>query len=273
MTELSADRVELSQFLERHDYQVAVEGLRDTLRGHLIEILGGDWEKIHTDLRMYTINCRCKRVPRTLEKFDALTKKPAINGAINAKNFYEHMPDLAAARLVVVDPGDLFNLAERVRLGCLSPDFEPPGEAFKWPCRVRHGKFSMYDTARFREAGYHVEEEAAGYCSVHFVFRTGTSFFSSECPSDKRKCIRELAKAGVIPMTGWRVEVQVRTLMDEAWGETDHLVRYEDQELRDDPAITRQFTALSGYLQAANYHVSLIREMAKTLTDKRKEMQ
>jgi putative GTP pyrophosphokinase len=269
MNEPPADRRELSQFLERHDYQVAIEGIRETLRGHLIENLGGDWEKIHTDLRMYTINCRCKRVPRTLEKYDTL----ANDHPINAKNFFEYMPDLVGARLVVVDPGDLFNLAEKVRAGCLSPVFEPPGDAFKWPRRVRHGRFSMYDTESFKKAGYHIEEEATGYCSVHFVFRTGERFFSSECPSQNRKCLRELSEAGTIPMTRWRVEVQVRTLMDEAWGETDHLVRYEDQDLRNDPDITRQFTALSGYLQAANYHVSLIRQMAKAQALKRKEAQ
>ena len=64
-------------------------------------------------------------------------------------------------------------------------------------------------------------------------------------------------------MTGWHVEVQVRTMMEEAWGEIDHFVRYEDPALRDDPEIRDQFAALAAYLQAANHHVSLIRKAAR----------
>jgi hypothetical protein len=57
--------------------------------------------------------------------------------------------------------------------------------------------------------------------------------------------------------------------MDEAWGETDHFVRYEDEKLRDDPEIRDQFTALAAYLQAASHHVSLIRRAARR---KKKEL-
>lgn len=259
------NRKALRSFLDTAAYQKAAETQRDLLRCHLIAVLGGDWEKIHNEYGMYTINCRMKSTRRVMEKYDAL-KRRGVD--VTVRNFFQLMPDLAAGRLVVVDPADLFGLAERVRKGCVPPLFEPPNEPHL-QSRVRHGKFAMYDTARFRDAEYRIEEEHTGYCSVHFVFRPGTDFYRLECTSEQTASLRRLDDSGIIPLHAWHLEVQVRTIMDEAWGETDHFVRYEDPKLRDDAELRGQFAALSGYLQAANHHVSLIRETARRKGAKR----
>lgn len=251
---------ELERFLDTADYQAAVNSLRKTLRSHLLDILGGDWEQIHNEYGMYTINTRVKGTKRTLEKYAKL--KTAGRPGLSPNTFHHHMPDLAGGRLVVVDPGDLFGLAERVRAGCVSPKFESPGNAFD-VCRVRHGRFSMYDTQKFHAANYKIDHEATGYCSVHFVFRTGDGFFASQCDAQDLQPLRKLERTRGIPLTDWRVEIQVRTMMDEAWGEIDHFVRYEDPALREDLEIRDQFAALSAYLQAANHHVAVIRNTAR----------
>lgn len=250
----------LDQFLQCAAFQKAQTNLRDILRRHLIHVLGGDWERIHNDYGMYTINCRAKGIRRILDKVNRL-QETGVD--VSLQNFYRLIPDLAAGRLVVVDPGDLFRLAEIVRNGCLEPEFLPP-DSRHFAARVRHGRISMYDVRSFEEVGeYKIEEEQTGYCSVHFVFRTGDAFFSRLCHDEEILPFRTLESEGAIPMTGWHVEVQVRTIMDEAWGETDHFVRYADAGLRDDPEIRDQFTALAAYLQAANQHVALIRNAAR----------
>lgn len=255
------DRDKLELILETRDYDSATKAIAARLKTNLFHLLGADWKKIREGYGLYTINVRPKQADRTLDKFDRMRQK---NHSITADNFYEHMADLAAARLLIVDPVDIFELAEKVRSSCTTPQFEPPGTSFS-KCRLRHGELSAYNAKiveRFRNAGYTIETEDAGYCSVHFVFRIGKEFFPGR-EEEEHKCLYSLQTKKVIPSDQWHVEIQVRTLMEEAWGETDHFVRYVDPDLREDPAIVTHFAALSGYLQAANHHVSLIRKLAK----------
>jgi ppGpp synthetase/RelA/SpoT-type nucleotidyltranferase len=209
---------------------------------------------------MYTINCRAKGQRRTILKCERLADE---GNDISYVNFYRKVPDLVGARLVVVDPNDMFRLAEKVRLGCVDPTFCTPDEPLSC-ARVRFGRFSMYDLRAFENtSAYKLEEESTGYCSVHFVYRLGRSFFPNSCNQEQLAPFRSLDEDRIIPMEGWHVEIQVRTIMDEAWGETDHFVRYEDEALRDDPEIRDQLTGLGAYLQAASHHVALIREAAR----------
>jgi Region found in RelA / SpoT proteins len=254
------DRAELEFLLDSSDCNNATRAFCVLLKSNLIHFLGGKWDDIRKEYGLSTITTRPKSTGRALEKFDSLLAK---GRPITAANFYEYMPDLAAARLLIVDPADLFKLAEKVRHSCVPPVFEDPGQAFvRW--RLRYGTLSTYNAktvAEFEQAGYDLKPEDAGYCSVHFVFRPGVDFFPRW--SEDHECLRHLNDKQRIPMTGWHLEVQIRTLMEEAWGETDHFVRYADPNLRKNPAVVSHFAALSGYLQAANHHVSLIRKLAR----------
>lgn len=252
-------RDELEAFVNTGDYQNAVDAVRYVLRSHLLESLGGGWEKIHNKYGLYTINTRVKDTRRILDKFDRMVVK---GREVSVKDFYQVMPDLVGGRLVAVDPGDLFRLAQVVKEGFTEPSFLNPGPDFVM-LRVRHGRFSMYDVKPFQEAGYTVDLEYTGYCSVHFVYKVGPEFFNKYCNHDELAPVRKLDSGGRIPTSEWGIEVQVRTIMDEAWGEVDHFVRYEDPALRDDPNMTTHFAALAGFLQAANHHVSLILDLAR----------
>ena len=251
------DRDKLKRLLESSVYDNAVKTVSNYLHRNLIASLGGSWSALRKEYGLYTIKARPKETDRTLQKFDNLKK----DNPITSENFYAFMPDLAAARLLIVDPTDIFPLAEKVRRSCVTPVFESAGPFFE-KLRLRHGRLSAYNADlidKFRAAGYVPNLEEAGYCSVHFVFRIGEDFFSRS----NEECIMKLADSDVIPKCQWHVEIQIRTLMEEAWGETDHFVRYANPEMRKNPAIKSHFAALSGYLQAANYHVSLIRELAR----------
>jgi putative GTP pyrophosphokinase len=251
-----SDRQELEHLLESAKYQHAVHTVRDLLRRHILRVLGVNWEKIHNDYGMYTINCRAKSTRRTLEKFDYMKSQPET-AHVSTRNFYQFIPDLVGCRLVVVDPGHLLGLAQVIKNRLLSPKFEPSEPNHK-TYRARHGRFTVYEIEKFRDLGYHVEQESTGYCSVHFVYRAGRDFFNSDCHVEEQSLIQELSEQNVIPSEQWRVEIQVRTMMDEAWGETDHFVRYESATLRTDPDMKRSFEALAAHLQVANYHVSQI---------------
>lgn len=250
-------------------YRDAVEALRDTLRGWILDIFDGDWAKIRNDHHIYTIVARAKDPDRTLDKFntmlhevDPLTGEKKFK--ITADDFYRHIPDLAAARLVVVDAADIFDVAELVRQNFVPPRFELPSPDMPHlqAYRVRRSAISTYDTTKFQQAGYKIDNEPGGYCSVHFVFQVGSDFLNGDtgCAPEKKAAVRQLDQQNIIPKDKWTVEIQVRTLMDEAWSETDHFLRYRDAALKGDVEIRDQFAALSAYLQAANHHVSLIRQ-------------
>lgn len=54
--------------------------------------------------------------------------------------------------------------------------------------------------------------------------------------------------------TGCKVELQVRSILDEAWGEIDHHIRYPDNE--DDPELLRKMSILNGQISGCEEHAS-----------------
>jgi len=252
----------LEKFLKTHDYQQAVSVLRGLLIEHCFEALGGDWEKIHYEYGLYTINCRVKSTTRVLQKYDKLSNDKDHPVEVNVKNFYALMPDLVGGRLVVLDPGDLFRLASIVKNYFASPTFLDPNSCFQ-KLRLRHGKFSNYDPDEFKKDGYDIDVEKSGYSSVHFVYKLSPDFFKKFCGVSDRACVERLDELGDIPIDEWHIEIQVRTIMDEAWGEVDHFIRYEDPALLEDEDVTTHCKSLAGYLQAANNHVQIIRELVR----------
>lgn len=59
--------------------------------------------------------------------------------------------------------------------------------------------------AEFKNSGFDIEEHKYGYRSLHYLIKSA--------PDKKNKII---------------AEIQVRTILEEAWGEIDHYVRYPD---------------------------------------------
>ena len=253
-------------------YRDAVEALKETLRSRILDIFDSDWDRIRNKHNIYTIVARAKDPKRTLGKFKTMLNEidPRTGQkkfTITEKDFYKHIPDLVAARLVVVDAADIFDVAQLVRGAFVSPRFEKPELPHLQPYRVRCSTMSTYDTKKFEQAGYTIDDEPGGYHSVHFVFRVGSDFLNGEtgCTREKKATVLELDAEGIIPKDAWTVEIQIRTLIDEAWSETDHFLRYRDAGLKGDVEIRAQFAALSAYLQAANHHVSLIRQSIRRM--------
>jgi ppGpp synthetase/RelA/SpoT-type nucleotidyltranferase len=173
------------------------------------------------------------------------------------------MNDLVAARVIVFDTNDLFDVAEAIRRSVVPPVFNSPHTPHA-VAKVRHGQFSTYDLKQFLGTGcYATSQEESGYSSIHFVCRTSQPFFDLIDDDNGLDSVKRLHNEGRVAVDQWHIEIQVRTLMDDAWGETDPFVRYEDAELVKDSDIRDHFTALASYLQAANHHVSLIRQAAR----------
>jgi putative GTP pyrophosphokinase len=262
---------DIVQWFDRESYGLdAVEnGLRNTIMDGLRSTLGEDysWESASKRLGIYTVKGRVKGRERFREKLDgALCSegKPLTFG-----NFTDFIPDLIGVRVICLHLDDLFDVAQAIRALMAQPEvFEPPPPHSKFrPCRVRRGQLSALDPTPFQNSGYHVDDpHPAGYSSIHFISRLGPRFHDTiDREGGIRDSYKELCKG--LDHRRCIVEVQLRTLLEEAWGEVDHAIRYESKTLSADEDMTGHMAALASYLQAGNYHISLIRDVAKRKAD------
>ena len=76
---------------------------------------------------------------------------------------------------------------------------------------------------------YKLEQKDSRYRSIHYILQ-------GEKP------------------TGCKIELQARSILDEAWGEIDHHVRYPDNE--DNPELLRKMSILNGQISGCEEHAS-----------------
>lgn len=76
---------------------------------------------------------------------------------------------------------------------------------------------------------YKLEEKDSRYRSIHYILQ-----------GEKH--------------TGCKMELQARSILDEAWGEIDHHVRYPDNT--DDPELLRKMSILNGQISGCEEHAS-----------------
>ncbi|MEQ1871708.1 MAG: RelA/SpoT domain-containing protein [Vicinamibacterales bacterium] len=215
------------------------------------------WEDAQKHFNIYTFRGRVKSSERLKRKLIEAEDKYGVQ--LTEDNFTEFIPDLVATRVVCLHHDDLLPVA--LQLSGLLQDggmFEaPPPNSKIVPLRVRQGVLTLLDIPEFKKAGFMIDEaHKAGYTSIHFVFRI-TSNFRKEVELTSHREYDRLLKGRKC-----FIEIQLRTILEEAWGEVDHRARYEDERLANDPDLLSQLTALASYLQAGNHHVSLIRETA-----------
>jgi ppGpp synthetase/RelA/SpoT-type nucleotidyltranferase len=157
-------------------------------------------------------------------------------------------------------------VATTVNRCCDGAPLSPPTCDGLKKCIVRRGDFSTLDLEKFKERGFDIEgPHYAGYASIHFVFCLGKEFINYACGSlgdDVRKGLKLLTDKGV-QVEHCMVEVQVRTILEDAWTEVDHAIRYENEDLANDEELLGHARAMAAYTQAGNKHISIIRELAK----------
>jgi ppGpp synthetase/RelA/SpoT-type nucleotidyltranferase len=189
---------------------------------------------------VYTVKHRLKSERRLLEKLDNAT--PTDGVPINAFNFHEHIADLLGLRIICLRVSDLQKIQEYLtQLQAENALLVLEGPIQKETFVLRPSK-ELFQEREF-------DLQYSGYSSIHYVVRLGPSV---KTPQD---------------LQDTRAELQVRTILEEAWGEIDHKYRYELK--RSGKAVPSSvesgFRDLALYLQAAARHAEHLCEEMEEL--------
>lgn len=248
-------------------YERATDGFEALTHGvwHLIrDVLRNvahtdNWDEARRELGIYDVSWRVKSFVRLMQKIKGLRKE---GKRVNAKNFHAVIPDIIGLRVVCLHPSDILRVAVAIKDCCDGRVLRRPTSPHK-PFRVRCGDFTLLDLEKFKKAGFSIEKHDSGYSSIHFVYRPGKRFFQSYLAELKHGGnILTLESCGV-PWIDCLVEIQLRTILEEAWGEVDHWIRYVDEDLLKDNEMRQQFRAMASYVQACNHHLKIIRDLAE----------
>jgi len=212
---------------QRQAILAAWYGMREryeTLAREVRRLLDPDIDPSVPAEAIYTITHRLKDEQRLCEKLEAEAQQEAVT----ADNFASLVKDLLGIRIVCPRLSDV----ERVEHFLQSLIDEKRLRLLEGPDRKQ--TFVLQVDPR-DDLPDDIELQYSGYSSIHYVLALGESLGPSET------------------LAGLRAELQVRTLLEEAWGELDHKYRYElvraGAELPD--LVERGFYSFAAYLQAA----------------------
>lgn len=182
---------------------------------------------------LHTITYRIKDEARLIEKIDEENKQLEVEAApITQKNFQERVGDLLGIRLICLRLSDIKRVEaylgllaeEKILRFIRKPDQKKsfvlpvdPGEAIPEGLDLRY----------------------SGYSSIHYQVELGENSDATD------------------ELKGLQIEFQLRTILEEAWGEIDHKYRYVLSRSGDTlpEYIHTGFYNLSAYLQAAALQV------------------
>ncbi|MDY0221380.1 MAG: RelA/SpoT domain-containing protein [Desulfobacterium sp.] len=181
---------------------------------------------------LHTILYRIKEKTRLIEKINEENRQTGVDAArITKSNFQERINDLLGIRLICLRLSDIDKV--KAYLGLLAEDkilrfIEEPDYKRSFILPMDPGEtIAKGLTLRY-----------SGYSSIHFQVRLGEL---SDAPDELKKL---------------QVEFQLRTILEEAWGEIDHKYRYRFSRsgTKFPEHILTGFYNLSAYLQAASLH-------------------
>ena len=185
---------------------------------------------------LHTITYRIKDEARLIEKIDEENKQLGVEaGPITQKNFQERVGDLLGIRLICLRLSDIKRV--EAYLGLLAEE-----KIFRF-IRRPHRKRSFVlpvDPSEALPEG--IDLRYTGYSSIHYQVKLDEN---SGAPNE---------------LKGLQVEFQLRTILEEAWGEIDHKYRYVHSRSGDvlPEYIHTGFYNLSAYLQAAALHAEYL---------------
>jgi ppGpp synthetase/RelA/SpoT-type nucleotidyltranferase len=195
----------------------------------------------------HTITYRVKDERRFIEKIDKENTSPeGINSPITVKNFQERIGDLLGIRLICLRLADIkiveayfqYLIDERIfRL------IEKPVQKGSFILPIDPGETISVD----HDLMY------SGYSSIHYKITLGDGF---DIPSD---------------LEALQVELQLRTILEEAWGEIDHKYRYAYSRsgIRLPEYVHSGFYNLSAYLQAAAMQAEYLCRQVEEFADQK----
>ncbi|MGO9020863.1 MAG: GTP pyrophosphokinase family protein [Syntrophobacteraceae bacterium] len=192
---------------------------------------------------VYTVKHRLKSQHRLIEKLDALSPEELSGAVIDAATFQDHIADLLGMRVICLRVSDLEKVQQY--LSSLQAEnsllvLDGPTKKETFILRPPKGLFSDSTS----------DLQYSGYSSIHYIVKLGPAV---RTPRD---------------LSGLRAELQVRTILEEAWGEIDHKYRYEIKRSGNSvpQSIESGFRDLALYLQAAAHHAEHLCEEAEKLS-------
>jgi ppGpp synthetase/RelA/SpoT-type nucleotidyltranferase len=219
MRKQQRDNILISFFKEKEKYE--------KLAGYIVRLIRDDpsapKESIHTILY------RIKDEARLIEKIDKENSSSVINGiSITHKNFQERIADLVGIRIICLRLSDIVKVEAYLEL--LVEE-----KIIQFMREPDHKRSFVLPIDPGEAAPPEINLQYSGYSSIHYQVKLGENSDASE----------ELKKI--------QVELQLRTILEEAWGEIDHKYRYAYSRIGDalPEHIHSGFYNLSAYLQAA----------------------
>jgi ppGpp synthetase/RelA/SpoT-type nucleotidyltranferase len=219
MRKRQKDAILISFFKEKEKYEKLAE--------YMVSLIWDDPSAPKENL--HTIKYRIKEKARLLEKIDEENKRAENKGApITHKNFQQKINDLLGIRLICLRLSDIDSVKTYLEL--LAEE-----KILKFNREPDHKRSFILPVDPGKKIPEGLELRYSGYSSIHYQAELG-----------------ENAGAGN-ELKGLQIEFQLRTILEEAWGEIDHKYRYmfsrSGSALPD--YIHTGFYSLSAYLQAA----------------------
>lgn len=175
---------------------------------------------------VHSIRHRLKDPDHLLEKIDRKNiedlqkSEPERRGEINKDNFFDRITDIAGVRVLHLYLTQFENIHNAIMHKVDDGDFilfEEP-KAYTWDPDSK--KF-------FNSLGINTEQKDSFYTSIHYVLK----------PNSRSKAT---------------CEVQVRTLLEEVWGEVDHTMNYPtpitDEQCREQIRILARLVSAGSHL-------------------------
>lgn len=191
-----------------------------------------DSDPIFPNAATHLISHRLKDAGRLIEKIDYANQKLEQGiEPISAENFEERIEDLLGMKIICLRRSDIPKVDHFLR------ELEQ-AEAIKFvrPPVIRK-PFTLPTDSPAPQGD--VELTYTGYASIHYIVRLGKG---------------ETVRSELLPL---KAEIQLRTILDEGWGEIDHKYRYE--RIRTGKAapdhIDRLFRTAGWYIQLVAQHL------------------
>lgn len=149
---------------------------------------------------VHSVRHRIKDIEHLMEKIERKNRQDSLlpeneqKGAINAKNLFNRVTDIAGVRVLHLHSSQMEHIHAAIQSKIDDDEFvlvEPP-VAYTWDIDSMH---------YFNRIGIRTEIKESYYTSIHYVLRPN--------PKSIATC-----------------EVQIRTLLEETWGEIDHAMNY-----------------------------------------------
>ena len=219
MKKQQRDRFLISFFKEKENYKILAE--------YLVRLISDDpsapKESIHTILY------RIKGESRLIEKIDQEnSNSDSIQELITQNNFHERIGDIIGIRIICLRLSDIVKVEEYL-------EFLVEEKILKFIQKPDYKRSFVLPIILGKTAPQNINLQYSGYSSIHYQVKLGEN-------SDVSETLKNI-----------QIELQLRTILEEAWGEIDHKYRYKYSRIGETlpEHIHSGFYSLSAYLQAA----------------------